>query len=71
LLFSDKSHLIVAANSGQGLFYGVQTLRQLLRPSEKGLMCPAVAIRDWPSLQQTPPSISRELAQSEVSKPRE
>src|SRR5215475_200658 len=50
LLFSDKSHLIVAANSGQGLFYGVQTLRQLLRPSEKGLICPAVVIRDWPNL---------------------
>lgn len=49
LLFSDKSHLIVAANSGQGLFYGVQTLRQLLRPSGKGLICPAVGIRDWPS----------------------
>src|SRR5580693_1526052 len=27
LLFSDKTHLIVAANTGQGLFYGVQTLR--------------------------------------------
>src|SRR4029077_1572854 len=26
LLFSDRSHLIVAANTGQGLFYGVQTL---------------------------------------------
>ena len=50
LLFSDKSHLIVAARSGQGLFYGVQTLRQLLRAEGNGLMCPAVTIRDWPSL---------------------
>lgn len=52
LLFSDKSHLIVAANSGQGLFYGVQTLRQLLRLKDKGLICPAVGIRDWPNLER-------------------
>ncbi|HXW99945.1 MAG TPA: glycoside hydrolase family 20 zincin-like fold domain-containing protein [Candidatus Acidoferrales bacterium] len=53
LLFSDKSHLIVAANSGQGLFSGVQTLRQLLRPTRKELLCPAVTIRDWPRLTES------------------
>src|SRR5271167_4442641 len=51
LLFSDKSHLIVAANTGQGLFYGVQTLRQLLRPEGGKVVCPAVKIRDWPSME--------------------
>jgi hexosaminidase len=70
LLFSDNSHLIVAANSGQGLFSGVQTLRQLLRPQGNTLVCPAVAIRDWPNLQgplqegisrDTPPILSQQF----------
>lgn len=56
LLFSDKSHLIVAANTGQGLFSGVQTLRQLLHAEGKHLVCPAIAIRDWPGLQRRPGS---------------
>ena len=64
LLFSDKSHLIVAANTGQGLFYGVQTLRQLLRPAGKGLMCPAVGIRDWPSLERR--DAQGDLSHSEI-----
>jgi hexosaminidase len=51
LLFSDQSHLIVAANTGQGLFSGVQTLRQLLRADGKNLICPGVTIRDWPNLE--------------------
>jgi len=50
LLFSDKSHLIVAASSGEGLFSGVQMLRQLLRTEGKRIVCPAVEIRDWPNL---------------------
>ena len=63
LLFSDDSHLIVAANSGEGLFYGVQTLRQLLRPQGNGLICPGVGIRDWPGLQKdTVPSNVSQLS---------
>jgi hexosaminidase len=71
LLFSDNSHLIVAANSGEGLFSGVQTLRQLIRPDGNTVIFPAVAIRDWPNLQDrsvqegisrdTPPMLSQQF----------
>lgn len=68
LLFSDKDHLIVAANNGQGLFYGVQTLRQLLRPAENGVVCPAVGIRDWPTLQRAVPDNVSQLATPKLSR---
>ena len=51
LIYVDQSRILVAGASGQGLFYGVQTLRQLLRPKEKETVSPAVEIRDWPSMQ--------------------
>jgi len=42
----------VAGNSDQGLFYGVQTLLQLLRPGARGnLTLPVSSIEDWPKLQ--------------------
>ena len=53
LLFSDDSHLIVAANTGEGLFAGVQTLQQLLRPAGKDMLCPGIGIRDWPGVDWT------------------
>jgi hexosaminidase len=49
-----ESGIIVAANTAQGLFYGVQTLRQLERPEdpgEKTLAIPSLVIRDWPSME--------------------
>jgi len=48
------SGVLVAGRTAQGLFYGVQTLRQLLRPEGpegKTLAIPALVIRDWPSME--------------------
>ncbi len=40
----------ILGNSDQGLFYGVQTLLQLLRPDPRGrLQLPACSIEDWPA----------------------
>jgi len=51
LIYVDKSRILVGGASGQGLFYGIQTLRQLLRRQDKQTVCPSVAIRDWPSME--------------------
>ncbi len=42
----------ITGNSEQGLFYGVQTLLQLLKPGARGkLLLPVATIEDWPKLQ--------------------
>jgi hexosaminidase len=51
---ATESGVLVAGRTAQGLFYGVQTLRQLLRSEGSGgktLAVPALGIRDWPSME--------------------
>ena len=48
------SGVTVDGRTAQARFYGVQTLRQLLRPEGAGgkaLMIPGLVIRDWPSME--------------------
>jgi hypothetical protein len=51
---ATHSGVVVAGNTAQGVFYGVQTLRQLMRPEvagAKSLAISALYIRDWPSME--------------------
>lgn len=42
----------ITGNTDQGLFYGAQTLLQLLKPGPRGkLLLPIASIEDWPKLQ--------------------
>ncbi len=42
----------ITGNAGAGLFYGVQTFLQLLKPGPRGtLVLPVCSIEDWPALQ--------------------
>ena len=50
MLLVDGQGVIVSANTAAGLFYGVQTLRQLVYPSGDGYRVRAVAVRDAPAM---------------------
>lgn len=50
-LDSSGERIIVVGRTGQGLFYGVQTLRQLLTGGgADDMKCPALSIKDWPAM---------------------
>ena len=50
LLVVSPKRIVVSANTSTGLFYGVQTLRQLVRGNAVGRKIPCVRIRDYPAL---------------------
>ena len=47
LEISDK--IVINANTSKGVFYGIQSLKQLIRKEENGVSVPAVTINDWPA----------------------
>ena len=51
LMISDDSKIIIKAKSVQGIFYGVQTLIQLLNSSQDKLSITDIKILDFPALQ--------------------
>ena len=50
LLKISEKQIIVAANTQTGLFYGVQTIRQMIRGDVSGQGLPCVIISDWPAI---------------------
>ncbi len=50
ILVVDAHQAAVVAPSSAGIFYGVQTLRQLLQPKQSSARLPMVRVVDWPAL---------------------
>jgi hexosaminidase len=50
LVPDSRVGLAVVAESGAGMFYGVQTVKQLVRGSGKDAVLLAATVRDWPAM---------------------
>lgn len=50
LLLVEPTRILCAGNGDAGTFYGVQTLKQLIRANRTGTTIPCVRILDWPGL---------------------
>lgn len=51
ILNISKDRVLVAANTSTGIFYGVQTLKQIIRANRVGDQIPCLTITDWPALE--------------------
>jgi len=51
LLHIAPTKILIAANTSAGVFYGVQTLKQLIRSNRQGSAIPCMTIVDRPALQ--------------------
>ena len=50
VIVANVDHVIVAGNTAGGTFYGLQTLKQLVRGDAAQAFVPAVKIVDWPTM---------------------
>ncbi len=50
ILNISPEKVIVAGNTATGVFYGVQTLKQIIRANRRGNSIPCLTIVDWPGL---------------------
>jgi hypothetical protein len=50
VVFASPDDVIVAANTAAGTFYGLQTLKQLVRGDGANASIPAVKVVDWPTM---------------------
>src|SRR5256714_3684488 len=50
VIVANADHVIVAGNTNAGTFYGLQTLKQLVRGEGANAFVPAVKIVDWPTM---------------------
>ncbi len=51
ILNISHDRVLVAANTSTGVFYGIQTLKQIIRADRKGNSIPCLTIVDWPGLE--------------------
>jgi len=50
MIVANADHVIVAGNTNAGTFYGLQTLKQLVRGDGANALVPALKIIDWPTM---------------------